>query len=391
MNADSSLQATLEEHFRWFHMHPELSMEESGTSLKIREILSGVGVETLELGLETGVLARVRGTEQGGEEVTVALRADIDALPIKEESGLPYASLNDGKMHACGHDFHMTSLLGAAMLLQKKQGSLPGTVKLVFQPAEEGVCGAQKVIDTGLLDDVREIYGLHVAADLNPGEVEVCAGADHAAVDRFAVHVTGRGGHAAEPHHAADPVVALAQFINAAQGIVSRNVDPFDRAVLSITQIHSGTTWNVIPNGAFAEGTIRTLCQNTRERMLKRLREIGKGVSLSSGADVQIDIENLSPATDNDPELAAIVADTARELGMPVVPVVPNMGGEDFSMYQQRMPGVFFSVGVGSPRPLHNSAFIANPAPLAAASSLMAALAEKALRRIPRSKPKPPV
>jgi amidohydrolase len=382
MNADTSLQATLEGHFRWFHMHPELSMEERGTSLKIKEVLSGAGVETLDLGLDTGVLACVRGGAGCGKELTVALRADIDALPIKEESGLPYASLNDGKMHACGHDFHITSLLGAAMLLRERQSSLPGTVKLIFQPAEEGGCGAQKVIDTGMLDDAREIYGLHVADDLNPGEVAVCAGADHAAVSRFSVLASGSGGHAAEPHHCVDPIVALAQFINAAQCVVARNVDPFDRAVLSITQIHSGTTWNVIPDDAFAEGTIRTLDPKTRDRALKRLREICEGVSLSSGAHLKVDIENPSPATDNDPELVEIVADTARELGMPVVPIVPSMGGEDFSMYQQRMRGVFFSVGVGSPRPLHNSGFIANPAPLAAAAALMATLAEKALRRL---------
>jgi amidohydrolase len=382
MNAAPQLQSTLEGYFRWFHMHPELSMEERETSQKIREILSDVGVETLELGLETGVLARVCGKARGSKEVTIALRADIDALPIKEESGLPYASMNDGKMHACGHDFHTTSLLGAAMLLQERRDALPGTVKLVFQPAEENVGGAQKVIDAGALDDVSEIYGLHVAADLNAGEVEVCAGADHAAVDKFTVRVTGRGGHAAEPHHATDPILALAQFINTAQGVVSRNVDPFDKAVLSITQIHSGATWNVIPDSASAEGTIRTLSQDTREKMLKRLREIGEGVSLSSGAQIKIDVENLSPATDNDPKLATIVADTARELGMAVVPVTPNMGGEDFALYQLRMPGVFFSIGVGSPRSLHNSAFIANPAPLSAASTLMAALAEKALRRL---------
>jgi amidohydrolase len=381
-NVNSSLQSILEDHFRWFHMHPELSFDERETSKKIKEILSGAGVETLDLGLETGVLACVRGSAGGASGVTVALRADIDALPIKEESGLPYASLNDGKMHACGHDFHISSLLGAAILLHERQNSLSGTVKLIFQPAEEGSCGAQKVIDTGMLDDVSEIYGLHVAADLNPGEVEVCAGADHAAVDKFAVWVSGKGGHAAEPHHCADPIVALAQFINAAQTITSRNVDPFDRTVLSITQVHSGSTWNVIPDSAFAEGTIRTLDPKTRERMLKRLREIGDGVSLSSGAVVKIDAENLSPSTDNDPELAGIVADTAMELGMPVVPIVPNMGGEDFSLYQRRMRGVFFSVGVGSPRPLHNSSFIANTAPLADASALMAALAQKALNRL---------
>jgi amidohydrolase len=378
--SDSSLQKVLEEHFRWFHRHPELSMKERETSAKITEILSRAGVEIMDLGLETGVLARVRGG--AGGNVTVALRADIDALPIKEESGLPYASLNEGKMHACGHDFHLTSLLGAALLLHEKRESLPGTVKLIFQPAEEGVSGAQLVIDTGLLDDSAEIYGLHVAAELAPGEVEVCAGADHAAVDRFAVRVTGRGAHAAEPHRSADPIVALAQFISAAQCLLSRNVDPFDQAVLSVTQIHSGNTWNVIPDEASAEGTVRTLSPRTRETMLKRLREVAEGVSLTSGTRVEIDVANLSPATDNDPELARIVAATAAELGMPVVPLVPNMGGEDFSLYQQMTRGVFFIVGVGSPRPLHSSAFIADPAPLARAAALMAALAEKALFRL---------
>jgi amidohydrolase len=379
-DSGQSLQKVLEEHFRWFHRHPELAMEERETSGRIREILSGAGVETIDLGLETGVLACVRGTSGGGS--TVALRADIDALPIKEESGLPYASLNEGKMHACGHDFHLTSLLGAAMLLNEKRESLPGTVKLIFQPAEEGANGAQKVIETGMLDDAREIYGLHVADDLNPGEAAVCAGADHAAVDRIFVRVSGKGGHAAEPHRCADPIVALAQLISAAQCLVARNVDPFDRAVLSITQIHSGSTWNVIPDGAFAEGTIRTLSPKTREMMSKRLREVGEGVSLSSGARVEIDIENLSPATDNDPELARIVADAAKEIGMKVVPCAPGMGGEDFSLYQRRMRGVFFNVGVGSPRPLHNPAFVASPAPLASAAALMASLAEKALFRL---------
>jgi amidohydrolase len=363
-------------------MHPELSTVERETSHKIREILSGAGVETLEIGLETGVLALVRGNKGKDGGATVALRADIDALPIKEESGMPYSSLNDGKMHACGHDFHTVSLLGAAMLLQERRDSLPGTVKLIFQPAEESVGGAQKVIDAGALDGVSEIYGLHVADDLNPGEVAVCAGADHAAVSKFSVWISGNGGHAAEPHHCADPIVALAQFIDVAQSVVARNVDPFDKAVLSITQAHSGTTWNVIPDNAFAEGTIRTLDSKTRDRMLKRLREIGEGISLSSGTQIKIDTENLSPATDNDPELAKIVEDAAAELGIPVVLLVPSMGGEDFALYQLRIPGVFFSIGVGSPRPLHNSGFIANPAPLSAASSLMAALAEKALRRL---------
>ncbi|MDR1944048.1 MAG: amidohydrolase [Synergistaceae bacterium] len=381
MTIAGKLQSTLEEHFRWFHSHPELSLEERATTAHIKEILSGFGVELLELGLETGALARAGGSPGP----VIALRCDIDALPISEKSGLPYSSLNEGRMHACGHDFHTTALIGAAMLLHEKRDQLAGTVKLLFQPAEEGTFGAEKVLATGSLDDMREIYGLHVAAELEPGAVAVCVGADHAAVDMFSVHVKGSGGHAAAPHKCADPIVALAQFINAAQGVVARNVDPFDNAVLSVTHIHSGSTWNVIPDEAFAEGTIRTLAAKTRERVAKRLSELGEGVARSSGTEFVVNLENRCPPTDNAPELVDIVARTAKELGMPVVPIIPDMGGEDFALYQKRVPGVFFSVGVGSPRPLHNAGFVADPAPLAGAATLMATLAEKSLLRLSAS------
>jgi amidohydrolase len=377
----SSLQSTLEEHFKWFHRHPELSLEERGATARIKEILVETGVELLDLGLETGVLACVRGPK-GGQGPVVALRADIDALPIQEESGLPYSSQNNGVMHACGHDFHLTALLGAAMLLNERKESLAGTVKLIFQPAEEVAGGAKKVLATGALDDIMEIYGLHVWAEIEAGAIAVCAGAEHAAVDKFDVYIKGRGGHAAQPHLCADPVVALARLINAAQTVVSRNIDPFDNAVLSVTHISSGSTWNIIPDEAYAEGTIRTLNPATRAHILKRLLEIGEGVGLSSGVDIKIVIDDRGPATDNNPELVKIVAGAAKELGLPVVQCVPNMSGEDFALYQQRVPGVFFSVGVGSEHPLHNAGFIANPTPLAGASGLLAALAEKALIRL---------
>jgi amidohydrolase len=382
MAKDLSFQETLEEYFRWFHSHPELSLQERETSARIVEILSDSGVKTLDLGLDTGVLACVRGGTDAGNETVVALRADIDALPVSEESGLPYASRNEGRMHACGHDFHLTVLLGAAMLLHGMRGSLAGTVKLIFQPAEEESSGAEKVIATGMLDDIREIYGLHVAAGVDVGVVGVCAGAEHAAVDRFTVRARGKGGHAAQPHKCADPIVAMAQFINAAQVIAARNVDPFESAVVSVTQIHSGNTWNVIPDEVFAEGTVRTYSDATRARVLERLADIGEGVGLSAGVDMKLDVKNLGPATNNDPELAAFVADTARELGMTVSQGVPDMSGEDFALYQQRVKGVFFNIGVGGVHPLHSPHFTVDPAPLASASWLMATLAERALRRL---------
>jgi amidohydrolase len=381
MTENRTLQNILEEHFKWFHRHPELSLEERVTTDRIGEILRDAGVEILDTGLDTGLVAQVRGErgKQGKGGPTVALRADIDALPIREESGLPYSSENEGRMHACGHDFHITALIGASILLKEREPRLMGSVRLIFQPAEEGAGGAARVIAAGALDGVSEIYGLHVSAELEPGVVAVRAGADHSAVDSFVVRLKGRGGHAALPHKCADPITALAQFVSAAQSVVSRNVDPFDNAVLSVTHVNSGNTWNVIPDEAFAEGTIRTLSRATRELVLCRLSEIASGVGGAAGVEVVVETKSRCPATDNAPELAEFVARTAGALGMTVVPCVPDMSGEDFALYQERVRGVFFSLGVGSPRPIHNSAFIANPVPLEGAACLMAALAEKSL------------
>ncbi|MDR2069067.1 MAG: amidohydrolase, partial [Spirochaetaceae bacterium] len=236
----TTLQSTLEDYFTWFHRHPELGFEEHKTTARIRELLLQAGVEILDTPLKTGLIARIRG--RPGGPVT-ALRADIDALPIDEATGLDYASEHPGCMHACGHDFHLTALLGAAILLRDEAEALAGTVKLVFQPAEEGAGGAQVVLDTGGLDDAEEIYGLHVTAGLAPGLIALSPGATYAAVGSFRVLVKGQGGHAAEPHHCKDPVVAAAQIINHAQTIISRGMSPFEPAVLSITRVRAGTTW----------------------------------------------------------------------------------------------------------------------------------------------------
>ncbi|SHI22253.1 amidohydrolase [Sporobacter termitidis DSM 10068] len=374
----AKLQELLLTHFQWFHRHPELGNTERQTTARIREILAAAGVEILDTGLSTGLVAIVRG--KGGP--VVALRADIDALPVTEASGLDYASENIGCMHACGHDFHLTALLGAALLLQEQKDALDGSVKLIFQPAEELIGGARQVLDSGALDDVREIYGLHVASEVPAGTIAVSAGATHAAVGGFQITVRGKGGHAAAPHECVDPIVAAAQLVGAAQTIVSRNTDPFDKAVLSVTSVHSGNTWNVIPPDARLEGTIRALGTEQYKSIAGRFGQLCRGVALATGTEIDYTWHLGAPATNNDPALTRFAAETAEGLKLTVVPDVPGMGGEDFALYQERIPGVFWRIGVGSPQAVHHPAFVADPAPLHTAATLLAALGKAALKRL---------
>jgi amidohydrolase len=374
------LQGILESHFEWFHRHPELSNQEHETTAHIREILEAAGIEILDAHLKTGLVARLRGSASEGP--VVALRSDIDALSITEASLSPYPSEHPGVMHACGHDFHLTSLLGAALLLQKEQGALQGTIKLLFQPAEEGGNGAQQVLDSGVLDDVQEIYGLHTSAEQESGIIAVSPGAANAAVGAFRILLHGKGGHAAMPHLSLDPIPAAAQIVSAAQTIVSRTINPFDQAVLSITHIEAGSTWNVIPPEALLEGTIRTFNTEKLREVSEQLGKLARGIGESLGLRVEYSWQINTVATNNDPLLSGFVADTARGLGFPVVPAVPSMGGEDFALYQQRIPGAFWTIGVSSPQALHHPGFTANPAALSTAAELMAALGAAALQRL---------
>jgi amidohydrolase len=372
------LQNTLERHFKWFHQHPEPSNGEKETTARIRSILDEAGIEIGNFDLKTGLVA-LAGKSTGP---VVALRSDIDALPVCEATGLDYASKNTGFMHACGHDFHLSALLGAALLLNEEKGSLAGRVKLIFQPAEEGGGGAQQVIDSGALKDAVEIYGLHTASELDVGVIGLCAGATHAAVGAFKIRIKGKGGHGAAPHKSRDPIVAAAQLINAAQSIVSRNTNPFEQSVLSITHIESGNTWNVIPEEALLEGTFRSFANQQLEKTAKRLEQVCKGIGEASSVEIDFSWTMYTSATNNDPVLTEFVRETAKSLGLRVAPLTPSMGGEDFALYQKTISGVFWTIGVNSPQGAHHPGFIADPAPLSTASVLLAELARKSLTRL---------
>lgn len=374
MNEEKTdIQPRLDEIFRWFHRHPELSHQETKTTARIKEILQSHGIELLDLPLETGAVAIIRGRK---EHPLVGLRADIDALPIQETSGLSYASENPGVMHACGHDFHTTALLGAALLLKQQEKELDGSVKLLFQPAEEssGNGGAPRVIETHILDDVDVMYGLHVSPDLPSSTVGVRAGALNAAVDRFVHTVTGYGGHASAPHRTKDPVVAAAGLITALQTIVSRNIAPFEPAVVSVTHLETGSTWNVLPEKAVLEGTVRTFTKESRGFIRSRMAEITEGIARTYGVDIDLDYQEGAPAVVNRPDHVARVEKVVRGLGLDVVTVEPSMGGEDFSNYLEIIPGAFFHIGVGRSAPLHNSGFIADRGVLSTASRIFVAI-----------------
>jgi amidohydrolase len=373
------LQQRLLPYFHWFHQHPELENAEFETTARIRQILDGIGAEILDSGLETGLVAKISGKADGP---VVALRSDIDALPVTEETGLPYSSLNGGRMHACGHDFHLTALLGAAILLRERRDTLAGTVKLIFQPAEECGTGAKSVLAAGVLDDAQEIYGLHVAADKPTGVIAVSPGPVTATVGGFRITITGKGGHASAPHECADPIVAAAQLINAVQTIVSRTVSPADRAVVSITHVEAGNTWNVIPNNALLEGTIRAVGTARFEEIAGRLGDICEGAARTAGVKIDYAERHGASSVVNDPLLTAFAVETAKGLGLAVEAGDFGMGGEDFSLYQERMPGVFWTIGVGSPQAVHHPGFIADTAALRTAAELLAALGAGALGRL---------
>lgn len=377
MNEQDIFQKITDE-FYWFHRHPELSYEEVETTKRLREDLAAAGIEVLDLPLKTGLVAKV-GT---GEAPFIALRCDIDGLPIQEESGLAYASEHAGRMHACGHDFHISAVLGSAYLLKAKERELRGTVYLIFQPAEEAPGGARKVMETGVLKDVRAIFGLHTSPLYDVGTLGIRSGAVTASVDKFTVTFHGKGTHAAHPERGIDPIVMAASFVTAAQSIVSRNIDPAHPGLVSITHIESGNTWNVIPESSWLEGTVRCLTAEDRKLIKKRIYELAEGQAASFGGHAELTWYAGPPATDNTPDWTDFAIEVAKEAELDVVPAPVNLAGEDFAYYQEEIPGVFVLVGTGKSPANHNPKFHVDPAALGPAAKYMARLAVEAFARL---------
>ena len=362
--------------FQDLHQHPELGLEEFRTTEKVREQLRAAGVPLLDTGLPTGLIAEIRGAKPGG---VIGLRCDMDALPIQEESGLPYASCEAGKMHACGHDFHTACMLGAALMLWEQRENLAGTVKIVFQPAEELAIadGAKRMVETGLLDDCREFYGVHSYPQFGAGTIGVKAGPVMAAPDRFIITLRGRGAHAAQPDKGIDPIPALASLVLGLQSVISRNVNPFANAVITVAHIQAGSTYNVIPETAFLEGTARTLDPQVRDRIKARLREMAEGTAAAYGCSLEYTYSEGPDAVINDASLCEAAAETGRELGLAVERQEDTMGGEDFSEYLKICPGVFIRIGTGGDYPGHHPKFTVDPSALWPAARYFASLARK--------------
>ncbi|USG66875.1 amidohydrolase [Brevibacillus ruminantium] len=368
---------------RHLHEYPELSGEEFETTARIREWLAEAGIQTADYGLKTGVIAEIGGQSEGP---IIALRADIDALPIQEETGLSYASRYPGKMHACGHDFHTAALLGAAFLLKERESELQGRVRLIFQPAEEKALGALQVIESGALEGVRAIFGLHNKPDLPVGTIGIKAGALMAAADGFLLEVKGLGTHAAVPEAGVDPIVAASQIVTSLQSIVSRNIGSQQQAVVSVTRFHSGTSWNVIPEKAILDGTIRTFEEGVRATARERFQQIVEGVA--AAYRVQADLRWIQgpPAVRNDGRLAELARTAAENLGLRTVEPPPSPAGEDFAYYQKEVPGLFLFVGTAGLREWHHPAFDLDERALPITARCLAALAGLALGSLPEQR-----
>lgn len=400
------LDAWLRETRRYLHMHPELSLEETNTARFVAghlrelgiphrtgvggdgrplhlppELLAAAGITPKPTTGGNGVVALIEGGRPGK---TLLLRADMDALPIEEQNDVPYRSQRPGVMHACGHDAHTTILLGVAEVLNSLKAHLPGRVKLMFQPAEEGPAGALAMIHDGVLDDppVDAALALHVDPSHRAGEIAVSGGPATAAADTFKITVRGFGGHAARPQAAVDPIVIAAQLVVALQTLVSREIDPLKPAVVTVGRLTAGTTDNVIPNEATLEGTVRTYDAAVRDHIERRIGELARGLAQAMRAEANVIYLRGYPPLYNDPALAALVQEVGRELLGPehVYERAPIMAAEDFAYIAERVPACMFSLGVANPErgiryPVHHPRFDLDEDALAVGVRVMATAA----------------
>ena len=368
--------------FKDLHAHPEIGFQETRTAAVVAEKLKLYGVDEVHTEIAgTGVVGVINGNREGTRRI--GLRADMDALPIHEETNLTYGSTNPGVMHACGHDSHTTMLLGAAKHLAQTR-DFAGTAVLIFQPAEEGLGGARGMIADGLFDrfPCDEVYGMHNSPNGQPGTFGICKGAAMAGASFFDITVQGKGSHAAMPQQSRDPLVIASALVGSLQTILSRNVAPLDTCVLSVTQMHSGSAYNIVPDTATLAGTIRYFKDEVCELAETRMRELCAGFALAYGVEINIDLRNIFDVLVNDDALSDAYKEAAADIvGLDNISDSdqPATGSEDFADMLKVIPGAYCRVGHSGTTGLHNPSFFLDPEILPVGASIMARIVERRL------------
>jgi amidohydrolase len=384
VNRVADLQPDIQAWRRDIHEHPELLYDVHRTAAFVADRLKEFGCDEVATGLgKTGVVGVIKGKKPAGGDIKViGLRADMDALPIEENTNLAYASKTPGKMHACGHDGHTAMLLGAARYLAETR-NFAGDAVVIFQPAEEGGAGAAAMIKDGLMDRfaIDQVYGMHNGPGIPVGSFAIRSGPIMAATDAIDINIEGHGGHAARPHKCLDSVLVGAELITALQQIVSRNVDPLDSAVISICEFHAGNARNVIPQTAVLRGTVRTLTAEVRELIEKRVKEVVAGVAQMTGARIELTYERGYPVTSNHAAQTDFAAQVAREIAgdANVHETPPLMGAEDFAYMLEQRPGAFIFCGNGDSAGLHHPAYNFNDEAIVFGTSYWIKLVENTL------------
>ena len=382
VNRIADLHAEITAWRRDIHAHPELQYDVHRTAASVVQKLKSFGCDDVVAGIgRTGVVGVIRGRKGGGK--VVGLRADMDALPLEEETGLPYKSTEPGKMHACGHDGHTAMLLGAAKYLAETR-NFAGTAVVIFQPAEEGGAGGEAMVKDGLITrfGIQEVYGMHNCPGLPIGEFAIRPGPIMASADHITIELEGKGGHAARPHHAIDTLLVGAQIVDQLQSVVARNVDPLEAAVVSICMFQAGFTDNVIPQHAKLRGTARAFSVEVRKTLQERINAIVEGTARLYGAAAKITYTNGYPVLVNHERETAFAANVAREVaGKDRVDTgfAPRMAAEDFSFMLNERPGAFIWIGNGDSANLHHPAYDFNDGAILSGTSYWVRLAETAL------------
>ncbi len=382
LNRSAELQAEIAEWRRDIHRHPELLFDVHRTAGFVTKKLTEFGCGEVVTGLgKTGVVGIIEGNL--GDGPTIGLRADMDALPMTEMTGRPWASTIPGRMHACGHDGHTAMLLGAAKYLCETR-NFRGRVAVIFQPAEEGGGGGNEMVKDRMMERfaIERVFGMHNLPGLPVGQFAIRPGPIMAATAEFVITVKGRGGHAAMPHTVVDPILAASQIVTALQSIASRNVHPLDSVVVSVTKFHAGDAFNVIPDSVELAGTVRTLKKDVNADAESRMRAICAGVAAAHGATVEVDYDSNYPVTFNHADETAFASAIASEIAGAAnvdTDITPTMGGEDFSYMLEARPGAFIFIGNGDSAALHNTAYDFNDDAIPHGVSYWVRLAETAL------------